>query len=575
VRRLPLGLASTVLVLSLAVPAHAATVTPTVALTLDHPVTFDTRTSTVTGTVTVPGSDGTTGPLSGATVSITCYNVCAGGTYTSQNVTTDGAGRFSLPVYPSTLEGRVYAIVNATGAVTQTEGSLEFHAHSDTRITASISPDVITGDTREATLSGTLQYLGDDSVWRPLAGRSVTVSGLGVNATAVTGDDGTFSADVTLARSKTVADQVTVEWSPIAGTVDDQTFFTRTTQTMTVYSPYTPSITGFTASMGPTGVVYLTGTLAGDTSDSPVPVRIEYSADGSTGWTVVDTVTGYTSFTSNVTATSVPGYYRAEIVPKDNYYSGSVSGVAATSIAPTTITYFDAGYDTKGLFQVWGTLGPSSHHLPVQIEHSPDGVSGWTTVLTFTSGTTDFTQPIADAQPGYYRAEIPAGTFNTGSVSGVVHAPKRTTSVLGFTASVDPHAKLTIKGSVSGVTSAIPVDIQYSANGSSGWKTLTTVHDSTSNLTFSATLTVPLSTAYYRTRISDGAFYTASTSPAIKTGRTVTRITGFKVSATRVKKGKSFTISGTLQRYSGCWKALAHQNIWIKRRRQGNMICIW
>jgi hypothetical protein len=71
-----------------------------------------------------------------------------------------------VPVYASTFEERLYAIVNATGATSSAEGSLEFHAHSYTRITTSISPAVITGDARKATVSGTLEYLGDDSVWK-------------------------------------------------------------------------------------------------------------------------------------------------------------------------------------------------------------------------------------------------------------------------------------------------------------------------------------------------------------------------------------------------------------------------
>jgi hypothetical protein len=107
------------------------------------------------------------------------------------------------------------------------------------------------------------------------------------------------------------------------------------------------------------------------------------------------------------------------------------------------------------------------------------------------------------------------------------------------------------------------------ATGKSGWKQLATFEAGSG--AFSRKYDAPMPTAYYRARIVEGTHVKGSTSSVVKAGRIVTRITGVKFSSTKVRKGATFTISGTLQRYtSGKWRPMAKQKVWMVFRLKGS-----
>lgn len=463
--------------LSLASPsAHAATtkITPKITMAAATNLTYDHRTTTVTGTVTAVFPDGTTGPLAQQVVQISCYYACTDG-----NVTTDNAGQFTVAVTAGWWEISVTAAIAASDSVAAYSTSIWLYPHSDTRMTASVSPSTISAASHTATFSGVLEYLGDDSTWKPLPGRTIRIDGAGAAAQLTAGADGSFTSTVTLTPSAGATQQVRVWWTPWGNptTTTDETFFKYAEKYLDVYTLFNPTISGINGSMSASGRVSLSGSVTGATRT--VPVQIEYSSDGSTGWTTADTIQTSGDFTSTFTAPAVPAYYRAEIVATDAY---------------------------------------------------------------------------------------------TGAVSGTIKVDKAVTAISGFAASVDAGGTLSVKGTVAGAGTAVPVQIEYSANGKTGWRTATTVQTGGA---FSTTLKAPLPTAYYRAEIIAGTYYTGSTSGVAKAGRKITRIIGFNVSATKVKKNAYFTISGTLQEYSSGWKPLTKQPVWIIFHLKGSKTIYW
>jgi hypothetical protein len=161
---------------SLAAPsayADTTTITPQITLVAANALTYDHQTTMVTGTVTGVWPDGTTRPLTDQGVQITCYNACTGG-----NVTTDDAGHFAVPVTARWWQMYVSASIYATDTVASSSAQLDLTPHSDVRITASADPSTISASSPSTTFSGSLEYLGDDSFWKPLPDRTIQISQL-------------------------------------------------------------------------------------------------------------------------------------------------------------------------------------------------------------------------------------------------------------------------------------------------------------------------------------------------------------------------------------------------------------
>ncbi|WP_460342911.1 hypothetical protein [Actinoallomurus acanthiterrae] len=121
-----------------------------------------------------------------------------------------------------------------------------------------------------------------------------------------------------------------------------------------------------------------------------------------------------------------------------------------------------------------------------------------------------------------------------------------------FTVSYDPWGKVTVDGVLRGDPSAVtvlPLTIEYSADGKTGWAVKKTVNSSTQTSEFNTSLYYNMS-GYWRARFAGDATYQAATSPVRKAWRWRTEIHSFKVSPKKVRKNKYTTASGRLIRWT-------------------------
>ncbi|MFF3450760.1 hypothetical protein ACFYXJ_26865 [Streptomyces sp. NPDC002667] len=153
------------------------------------------------------------------------------------------------------------------------------------------------------------------------------------------------------------------------------------------------------------------------------------------------------------------------------------------------------------------------------------------------------------------------------------------TSLTGFTATLDKYAQLTAKGRLHTGTS-VPagvnnkVDLQYSADGKTGWKTMKTVtpgsSDPDSGAAFKGTFDAPYK-GYYRAHFKGSLTWQESYTPVVHVARTPTRITDGNAGPEPVRKGRTVTYKGRLQHYtSGAWKAYANQKVKILFKPKGS-----
>lgn len=191
-----------------------------------------------------------------------------------------------------------------------------------------------------------------------------------------------------------------------------------------------------------------------------------------------------------------------------------------------------------------------------------------------------FTGQLTLSRSGTVEVQVRSGTFlNTSPLRTVKVYVARKTSITDFTATLNKYSQLTAKGLLHTGTS-IPgdadnkVDLQYSADGKTGWTTMKTVTPGTSEpetgATFKGTFAAP-SKGYYRARFKATRDWQASYSPVVYVKRTPTRIIDGNASPEPVRKGRTLTYKGKLQHYtSGAWKAYADQKVKILFRPKGS-----
>ncbi|MGW3911674.1 hypothetical protein ACWEBX_09115 [Streptomyces sp. NPDC005070] len=153
------------------------------------------------------------------------------------------------------------------------------------------------------------------------------------------------------------------------------------------------------------------------------------------------------------------------------------------------------------------------------------------------------------------------------------------TSISHFTASLDKYAQLTAKGLLD-TGRSVPagmydkVDLQYSADGKTGWKTMKTVTPGSFEPDVGATFKGTFATSskgYYRAHFKATGDFQESYSSVVHVTRTPTRITDGNASPEPVRKGRTITYKGKLQHYtSGVWKAYAGQTVKILFKPKGS-----
>ncbi|MEU5533670.1 hypothetical protein [Streptomyces sp. NPDC020362] len=193
-----------------------------------------------------------------------------------------------------------------------------------------------------------------------------------------------------------------------------------------------------------------------------------------------------------------------------------------------------------------------------------------------------FTGQLALPHSGTVEVQILGGTYlKTSQEQKLKLYVAQKTSITNFTATLDKYSRLTAKGLLN-TGKSMPadlyynVDLQYSADGKTGWKTMKTVKpggfEPGTGATFKGTFATSYK-GYYRARFAGdgGRNWQASYSPAVHVQRTPTRITDGNASPEPVAKGRTITYKGKLQHYtSGAWKAYAAQKVKILFRPKGS-----
>ncbi|MER5685618.1 hypothetical protein [Streptomyces sp. NPDC002205] len=191
-----------------------------------------------------------------------------------------------------------------------------------------------------------------------------------------------------------------------------------------------------------------------------------------------------------------------------------------------------------------------------------------------------FTGNLTVPRSGRVEVQVRTGTYLGYSGFQTVHVyVANKTSVTGFTATLNKYSELTAKGRLNTGTQ-IPsdgvnkVELQYSADGRTGWKTVKTVTpgsgDPETGAPFKGTFDAPYK-GYYRAHFKGSRGFQESYSAVVYAKRTPTRITDGNASPEPVHKGRTITYKGKLQRYtSGAWKAYADQKVKILFRPKGS-----
>ncbi|MGW2517224.1 hypothetical protein ACWC09_09360 [Streptomyces sp. NPDC001617] len=178
-----------------------------------------------------------------------------------------------------------------------------------------------------------------------------------------------------------------------------------------------------------------------------------------------------------------------------------------------------------------------------------------------------------------YEISVPTSPFNpyiVHTTADVTVAATATTKFSSFTASLDKYAQVTINGTLDvtgrGGPDSANVDIQYSADGKTGWTTQTTLkvafgNDFTDRLPGYTDGYWRLSYAGSTTKDIKG-----TVSNSLRRNRALTRVKDANASPEPVYKGRTITVKGVLQEHkvgATSWNAYGGKKVQILFRPKG------
>ncbi|MFI1047026.1 hypothetical protein ACH4U3_14630 [Streptomyces griseoruber] len=457
----------------------------------------------------------------------------------------------------------VLPVVSALGGDPDDAGYLEFHATSDT----AIDPDSLTaqltlrvsGDRPVTTVTGFTLVSGtaEDGTWRSSDRMALGTHGVYDTTLDLADADGDHPAHLGqgVVRyedlpvfSDTALDRTTVD------------FEHRTVTATGKVSTFDPA-TGATTAGWTESEVYLTGTRGSGTYE----VGAEVQADGSYRVTapVRSYVYVYAVQQDDQTVNTDPVLVTRTISPTrvvfDKaagtavYGSSYTVGGTAQYLSPTTNTWtpLTAGDpDTEVLL-----TGPNGNHA-----YELGSGGRFSETLGTVTGDTSWTAVVG----GF-------GFLQQGSAQASLHALSR--SVLTWTDHTFTGAgAIRVKGRLGASAGSLPsgrVQLQQSTDGRTGWKTVATVTPDATGA-FDAWHTLRPATGYLRLYYPGSANATSTTTGVLHLTRAVTRITGFNASPEPVRKGRTLTVTGILQRQNGStWTGVSGQHVTIRFRAAG------
>lgn len=457
----------------------------------------------------------------------------------------------------------VRPVISALGGNRDDDGYLEFHAVSDSAIDpASITAQLtlrVSGDRPTTTVTGFSLVSGSaqDGTWR--SSERLQLGAHGVYDAAVDLADADGDHPAYLGQGELRYEDLPV----FAGVSLDRTTVDFDHQKVTVtgtVSTFDPA-TGLTSPGWTESKVYLAGTRG----SGPYEVAADVQADG--------------SFTA--TGPVYNGVY-VYAVQQDSHTVDTVSVTVTKTPNPTRIVF-----DKAKATAVYGssyTVGGTAQYL--------SSTSGAWTPLPAGNPDTDV---LLHGPNGDHAYELSAGGRFSETLATVTGDTSWTASVGGFgylqqgSAQADLHrlysSKLVwtdhtftgsgavkVAGLLSAATGPVPtgrVQLQQSTDGHTGWTTVATVApDATGAFNTWHTMSHP--SGYLRLFYPGSADATAVTSPVVHLTRAATRITGFNASPEPVRKGRTITVTGVLQRLKGStWTGLSGQHVSVYFRAYG------
>ncbi|WP_327717979.1 hypothetical protein OG381_23105 [Streptomyces sp. NBC_00490] len=218
--------------------------------------------------------------------------------------------------------------------------------------------------------------------------------------------------------------------------------------------------------------------------------------------------------------------------------------------------------------------------IPLEMDYKDCTTCSPTEATTDADGRFSFTKSPYGSKSVYEVAfrSYPYNPFvqrtTTAEVTATVTA---TTKFTEFTAAQDKYAQLDITGSLDLIgrdtNDRISVDIQYSANGSTGWSTKKTVKTS-----FGSQFVVEnlpgYTDGYWRLRYAGSTTkdIKGTVSKSLRKNRALTRIKDANASPEPVTKGRTITVKGVLQERkpgTSTWKAYGDKKVQILFRPKG------
>jgi hypothetical protein len=472
---------------------------------------------------------------------------------------------------PASNDGDLQLAFTATTAITS------FTAH----VLTQHGTDVLDLPESDFTLTSGSTSAGTWTVSTPISTSQLTLGSYNVTVDAQDsgGDSVTGAAAGTLAF--VIQPTVTLSASPATLT----------------YSQPTATLSGAVTGTWPDGT---TGPLADQT--------VQFS---STGASVSNAVTGSSGDFSVQVPEGGGGTIVASVSGPTLADESSPSVTVTANTAPTQITA-SVSATTASYGQavtVTGTLtyNPGSGFVPLTgmtVDVDVPGSPAFSAPVTDQSGT--FSTTFTILQPGavtvnFNEGQTPdsgypllASATATSASIGLTYP----TSITQFSAGVNSFGQLSVRGclNIAGIPSVdelylgSAMTIQYATSPSGPWTRLGTVPLGQATTgdglscgvteavgVFGGTLQVKLASAYYRAYFGGQTDqgYGISTSSPVLASKTLTEITGLRVSATRVAKGARITFTGKLLQYTSGWKAYGHQTILIVYRKPGSKTFYW
>ncbi|MET9856263.1 hypothetical protein ABZY57_25385 [Streptomyces sp. NPDC006450] len=156
------------------------------------------------------------------------------------------------------------------------------------------------------------------------------------------------------------------------------------------------------------------------------------------------------------------------------------------------------------------------------------------------------------------------------------------TAFSGFAASVDQYKSVHVsggfeRGEIPAGTTSLKVDIQYSADGKTGWTTrksfgVPTQAGTNAKAAIQESMPYPGAPGYVRLRYGATPGIHGSVTPAVRVERTMTAIPEFNATPEPARKGAPITITGKLTHRTPDWKPFAGQRIDYYYRPAGSTV---